>query len=463
MFHKKVTMALITMSLHCSLLTPHVMASDVASGIENTEQDATKKERMDNFLKQVPMIQDYIQKIKEKGLTPKAVFGVVEDEDGVARFDESWIFIDIDHNDQHTRSLNVSFNDLDELQNLANYFPNTFQTIAFDAEVPTYLHNFTTHHLKAIHGALAMNGEFWLPFQYAFDKAMDFSSPTSVDMEKAKNSLLNSIPLNSKTLLVDPIIKVPSALYDNEEFLENLMNIISENNHERLLRSVFGDENLITITNKNDRTLPFPENVGRLTNPPYVHIFKATKTSNTDAITVDELTQDDRNYIENDSQDPIDIAEIQSSNRPPATNVISDMPLDTVPTDTFANPETLLEGLSQDEKEYVQLWVDHVKSILWLFGRDASRTVTTPLPPYTLSESVLPALRQHNARTRKRFPHFPEFQFTEDLKSIIEGNLYLYQFDKPNTMIYDLTAYFKNLVKKQPSSTDDVESDSILN
>jgi hypothetical protein len=251
------------------------------------------------FDQQILEIKKYIASLD---VAPNLVFGVTSSEEGVGRFDKSWIFVDIYHKHNNPRNLTLSFNATGDMQAFAKAFPNTFQTIAFDAEVPTYIEGFGPNHLRYIHAALKMGGEFYLPWQYAMgenwgdrDKWSD-KSPDQAVVEFSKENNLENRPD-----MLDPIVNLPLVLGrgQDDEINQKIVEEIRDKNYLRVMKEVFGAENVEIL---QTRRLPFPENEGRLTNPPYVDVFLAKKAFPTEDIpelTVAETPSEER-LVENE-------------------------------------------------------------------------------------------------------------------------------------------------------------------
>ena len=269
---------------------------------------------MDNVLKTVTMGQisqtvfdQQISKTKEYianlDVAPNLVFGVSSTEEGIKRFDKSWIFVDIEEG-KSSRDLKLDFNSIANMRMLAKAFPNTFQTIGFDAEVPTYIKGFGPAHLQAIHAALKMGGEFYLPWQYAMEK--DGQNPEKWSDKTPTEALIafaKENDLENRWDMLDPIVRLPSILGSgqNDELNQKIVKEIRDKNHLRVMQGIFGKENVEIL---QPRKLPFPENEGRLINPPYVDVFLAKKAFPTEDIPEQAVPKTPLGEVENVEEMP---------------------------------------------------------------------------------------------------------------------------------------------------------------
>ncbi|MBX9977004.1 MAG: hypothetical protein K2X98_01985 [Alphaproteobacteria bacterium] len=260
------------------------------SAMDSPSETQQSQQRIEALTSHIARVKKYIEGLENSGIAPQLVFGVNAGEEGVDRFDKSWIFVDLDQPKANNRALALSFNSVDELVALAKNFPNTFHTIAFDAEVPTYLKRFGLHHLKAIHGALKMGGSFWLPWQYCMEADYQNSDKWSgMTAEKVINDFVEISHLMDHHDLLDPVLRLPkiNGTWDINEntapVQKKIVDEIRNKNQIPLLEKIFGYGNVDILTK---RRLPFPENEGRLSNPPYVSVFVGKKVSPTENITI---------------------------------------------------------------------------------------------------------------------------------------------------------------------------------
>jgi hypothetical protein len=253
---------------------------------KSTSMELTESQkRLQDFQQKVPQIKAYIEALQDLGVDPNVVYGVTSTEEGIERFDKSWLFVDHEHTDNdNPRNIPLSFNSIEEMQAFAMVFPNTFKTQAFDAEVPTYFKNFGRPQLKSIHGSLKMGGEFYLPWQYAmgasYEDANKWSDKTP---DQAIGEFVKEKDMENRQDMLDPVINLPKILGDgqNDEINKKIVKEIREKNYLRVMKGIFGEGNVEIL---ETRKLPFAENEGRLTNPPYVDVFLAKKAFPTEDI-----------------------------------------------------------------------------------------------------------------------------------------------------------------------------------
>jgi len=175
------------------------------------------------------------------------------------------------------------------MQVFAKDFANTFRIIAFDAEVPTYFKGFSLHHLKTIHGASKLGGDFYLPWQYAMEP--DYQSSTKWS-DKLPDDAVTAFSIENNLAnrqdMFDPIVRLPQILGAGQDDALNhkIVAEIRDKNHLPVLEVIFGKGNVEIL---KERKLPFSENQGRLTAPPYVAVFLAKKMFTTEQILLREL------------------------------------------------------------------------------------------------------------------------------------------------------------------------------
>lgn len=202
--------------------------------------------------KEVDNVKDHISSLPNK--EADLVLGVNNgEEDLLKRFDDSYVFLNIEHqNPTAPRSLTVDFNDLTQLQGLANQLPGTFDKIILDDSTFKFT-AWTKEHLAAFRDLLKVNGEFIFAPQV---NKVAINQEVMQSKEAVIEYVITQTQPQTSEILITGSFAVPLNVIANLKAFLNyiLIKHFVPENYVRILEQAFGTGN---VQVEYDKKLPF--------------------------------------------------------------------------------------------------------------------------------------------------------------------------------------------------------------